>query len=369
MRMALTLGLVVGCAGGAPEFDPSSLALDCTTSGHVCTVAGTGERGWSDDGGQATNTILFLPTDLAFDVDEQPLIVDYNNMRILRTEPDGTAHTIVGMGIHAYASNEVDALETPLENPVSMVVGPDGELYVTEQHGARILRVQDGWLDVYAGSATEPGIEDWAGDGGPALDAAMSQSVGLTIGPDGTLYIGDTGNHRIRTVSPDGIMGTLAGSGERALLDGVGAGASFAGPQHLAWHDGHVYVADTFNHAVRRVHALTGEVETLAGDGTAGFSGDGGPANSAQLDTPQGVAVDADGRVYIADSENHVVRRIDTDGTIATWAGTPGVEGYTGDGDAVGDATLHWPTNVRVGPDGSVYLLDTLNSVVRRVAP
>lgn len=369
MRWALTSLVLLGCSGSSGGDDTAVPPIDCTSSGQICTFAGTGDRGWGDDGGQASNTTLFLPTDLAFDLDDQPLIVDYNNMRVLRAEPDGTVHTIIGMGVHAYASVGVDALQTPLENPVSMVVGSDGTYYVNEQHGARILRVVDGWLDVYAGSATEPGIESWTGDGGPALEAGLSQSVGLTIADDDTLYIGDTRNHCLRVVHPDGTIDALAGNGERELVDGVGAEASFDGPQHLAWHDGYLYVADTGNHAVRRVDTATGEVTTLAGTGAPGFSGDGGPASGAQLDTPQGVAVDAEGRVYIADSENHVVRRIDTDGTITSWAGTPGVADYTGDGGPRDEATLHWPVNVRVGPDGTVYVLDTLNSVIRQIAP
>lgn len=368
MRWLLPI-VLVACTGGGGEPGTSTTDLDCTSPGQMCTFAGTGDRAWSEDGGPATETALFLPTDVAFDVDAQALVVDYNNMRILRHETDGTLQTVVGMGVHAYASNEVDALDTPLENPVSMVVGSDGTYYITEQHGARILRVVDGWLDVYAGSADDPGIEDWTGDEGPALDARMSQSVGLTIGDDDTLFIGDTRNHCIRMVTPDGTMHALAGDGDPVLTDGVGAEASFAGPQHLAYHDGYVYVADTINHAVRRIEVATQTVETLAGDGTAGFAGDGGPATEARLDTPQGVAVDAEGRVYVADSENHVVRRIDTDGTIDTFAGTPGVDDYTGDGGQALDGTLHWPTNVSVGPDGTVYIADTLNSVIRTVAP
>lgn len=368
MRWLLMPIALLGCTG--PDGDNSSPpGTDCTSPGQLCTFAGTGDRGWSEDGGAADETTLFLPTDLAIDIDGQELVVDYNNMRILRHEVDGTLQTVVGMGVHAYASNEVDALDTPLENPVSMVVGSDGAYYITEQHGARILRVVDGWLDVYAGPADDPGIEDWTGDGGPALDARMSQSIGLAIGPDDTLFIGDTRNHCVRMVTPDGIMQALAGDGEPRLVDATGAAASFAGPQHLAYHDGHVYVADTINHAVRRIEVATGAVITLAGDGTPGFEGDGGPATEARLDTPQGLAVDAEGRVYIADTENHVVRRIDVDGTIDTFAGTPGVDDYTGDGGPATEGTLHWPTNVTIGPDGTLYIADTLNSVIRTVAP
>ncbi len=366
--MPMLLALLVGCPGEAVPTPPLP-ELDCTTSGHICTLAGTGDRGWSEPGGLATDSALFLPTDVAIDVDGQPLIVDYNNMRVLRLETDGTLSTVVGIGSHAYATDGIEALETPLENPISMEVGSDDTLYITEQHGSRVLRVADGWLEVYAGSPDDPGVESWTGDGGPAREGTMSQTVGMTLAPDDTLFIADTGNNRVRVVSPDGILDTLAGSGVEALTDGVGDEAALNGPQHMAWHDGAVYVADTLNHAVRRIDVATGEVTTLAGTGVAGSSGDGGPAADAQLDTPQGVGVDAEGRVYVADSENHVVRRIELDGTLTTWAGTMGQPDYTGDGAPAAEATLDWPINVRVGPDGTVYIADTLNSVVRVVAP
>jgi sugar lactone lactonase YvrE len=363
-------GLVLlSACSGAPSGgdDPVDSELDCTTSGQICTAIGTGDRGWGDAGGPATATTLFLPTDVGFDLEERPIVVDYNNMRVLKIDVDGTTRTVAGMGVHAYASNEVDALATPLENAIAVAIGPEGQMYLNEQHGARILRVVDGWLDVYAGSATDPGLQGWTGDGGPALGASFSQFVGLTAAPDGTLFVGDTGNNCIRAISPDGVVSHVAGNGDAALIDGLDA--AFNGPQHLAWHDGALYVADTRNHAVRHIDLATGIVTTLAGDGMPGATGDGGPAIDARIDTPQGVAVDAEGRVYIADSENHVVRRIELDGTIDVFAGALGVEGYLGDGEPATDALLQWPTNVRIGPDGTVWIADTLNSVMRTVAP
>lgn len=363
--------LVAACSGSGPsEEEPPPDGLDCLSPGHICTFAGTGDRGWSDDGQQAEATTLFLPTNVAFEADGTVVIVDYNNMRVLRHESDGTLLTVVGMGIHAYATDGIDALETPLENAVAMVVGPDGTYYINEQHGARILSVSDGWLEVYAGSPDNPGVESWTGDGGPAREATMSQGVGLTSAPDGTLFIGDTRNHVIRTVSPDGIMDTLAGTGEeRGMVDAVGLDARFDTPQHVAWHDGYVYVADTANHAVRRIDTDTREVVTIAGGNGEGFSGDGGPAVDAQLHTPQGVGVDAQGRVYIADSDNHVVRRIETDGTLTTFAGTPGEPDWLGDGGPASEAHLDWPINVDVHPDGRIFIADTLNSLIRVVTP
>jgi DNA-binding beta-propeller fold protein YncE len=351
-----------GSGGGAGR-------LDCATSGHVCTVAGTGERGWSDDGLAATASHLFLPTDVAEGPDGAMWVVDYNNMRVRRVTAEGTFETVAGSGIHAYATDGIVAVESALENPVSLAVAADGVAYITEQHGARVLRLDDGWLEVYAGDAESPGYEGWDGDGGPARDATMSQSIGLALADDGTLYIGDTRNERIRVVSPDGIMGTLAGSGESDFIDADAENACFFQPHHIALGDGVLYVADAGNHAVRAVDLVTGAVTTVAGMGEPGFSGDGGLGVHAHLDTPQGVAVGLDGELYIADSENHVVRVLYTDGTLDTFAGQPGEFGLEGDGGPVEEALLQWPTNVTVTRDGRLWIADTLNSVVREVVP
>jgi sugar lactone lactonase YvrE len=361
--------IVLVWGGCADPKKPGKQSQDCTSPGHICTVAGTGERGWGEDGQAATDMHLFLPTDVAFDIDGQPIVVDYNNMRVLRMELDGTLSTVVGMGIHSYATDGIDALDSPIENPISADVGSDGTLYIMEQHGGRVLRVVDGWLDVYAGDADNPGYEGWEGDGGPARDGVMSQSVGLTMAPDGTLYIADTGNHCIRYVTPDGTIDALTGNGEAALADGLPGGASFHQPHHIVWHNGELYVADAFNHAVRRIDPDSGAVTTVAGTGEAGFAGDGAQATEALLNTPQGIALDEQGRLYIADSQNHVVRRVDQEGTIQTWTGQPGSPGYGGDGGPVTDASLDWPTNISIGPDGVIYIVDTLNSVIRTVIP
>ena len=171
----------------------------------------------------------------------------------------------------------------------------------------------------------------------------MSQSIGLAWADDGTLFIADTNNHAIRYVDPEGIMHTLAGNGEAGFVDGSGADARLDRPQHLAWHDGTIYVADLGNHAVRRVEVATGEVTTLAGDGSPGFSGDGGPAAAALLREPLGVGVGSDGVVFIADTANHVIRAVTPDGLIQTVAGRPEDFGYSGDfGDPL-DAQLERP--------------------------
>jgi len=366
---------LAACGEGTPkDTGPHGVDvdLDCATSGHICTLAGTGVRGFSEAGLPALETHLFLPTDAALDEEGRVLVVDYNNMMLRRLEDDGTMSTVVGTGRHAYAVDGADGRETPIENPVSLAVAPDGVYYLMEQHGARVLRFDraTGWLDVYAGDADRPGYEGWAGDGGPAREAMMSQGIGLALSDEGVLFIADTRNHRIRYVDPETeIMGTLAGSGEKGLLDGVGLDAQFNEPHHLAWAEGVLFVADAANHVVRRIDVATGEVSVFAGTGVAGSSGDGGPAVEAALDTPQGLAVDEEGSVYIADTENHAVRKVDPQGQLDTVVGQLGVSGYRGDGGPAGEARLHWPTNVTVLGDGRILIADTINSVIRGVVP
>ena len=372
--LAVSLFLAA-CGEGASEETGqpgSKIQLDCATSGHICTLAGTGQRGFTESGRPALETNLFLPTDTAFDENGRLLVVDYNNMMLRRLEDDGTLSTVVGTGRHAYAFDGIDALETPIENPISLAVDSTGVYYLMEQHGARVLRVdaRSGWLDVYAGDADQPGYEGWAGDGGPARDAAMSQSVGMALAEDGTLYIADTRNHRIRYVEPEGaIMQTLAGSGEKGLVDGVGLDAQFREPHHVAYAEGVLYVADAGNHVVRKIDVATGEVTRFAGTGAPGSLGDGGLAVDAALNTPQGVGVGPDGSVYIADTENHAVRRVDLKGQITTVVGALEVPGYEGDGGPAAAALLHWPVNVTPLEDGGLLIADTINSVIREVVP
>ncbi|MBX2799328.1 MAG: hypothetical protein KTR31_16755 [Myxococcales bacterium] len=361
MRWGVAGLLWAGCAPEVPVQPTCSRA-----DGEICTVAGTGQRGFNGDGA-ALETHLFLPTGGDFDPDALLLVVDHNNMVIRRLEPNGDLPAVVGVGRHAYATDGSEAHSSPMENPIDVAAAEDGTLFIMELHGARVLQVDPtGWLTVYAGSVTQPGTEAYEGDGGPAREALMSQATGLALADDGTLFISDTGNHAVRMVTPDGIIDTLAGNGLPGFVDGVGADAQLAEPQRLTWHEGAVWVADTGNHAVRHIDVQTGEVTTVVGTGIAGFSGDGGPASSARLDAPQGVTVSPEGIVYVADTGNHVVRRIDLDGTVTTVVGQPEHFGFEGDFGPGADAVLSRPQQVLVHDD-DLFVFDTFNDVVRCV--
>lgn len=349
--------------------------------GRVCTIAGIGANCYNGLPASALETCLFLPSAATFDPDGRFVLADFNNWRIIALDGGGF-ELLAGNGLHQYAVDGEPAVVSPLENPVDVLYDADGNLYILELHGARVLRVVDGLIDTYVGSELSPGYPGYSGDGGPAVDAQISEAFGMVMGDDGTLYIGDSGNDCVRAVSPDGIIRTLAGlpppdiTGTTVppvegptLVDGVGPGAQFRMPWGMAIDGDWLYVADAYNNAVRRVDVNTGEVVTVAGTGTPGFSGDGGPAVDAELTEPVGVTVGPDGLLYIADSKNHVIRVVDEDGAIHTILGQPQVAGLAGDGTAPedGEALLNWPNDVVFSPDGDMYVVDAWNGAVRKV--
>ncbi len=330
------------------------------TPGTVCRVVGTGTLGFNGEGLDALESWLYFPSAVREHPDGRLVLVDFNNMRVRAVDPDGTVVTLAGTGEHAWSTPGAQARETALENPIDAVYGPDGSLYVLPLHEARVLHVgADGVVAPCAGSG-EVGYE---GDGGEATAAKMSEGSGLAMGADGALYIADTQNNLVRVVE-GGTIRTLAGAPEAGFVDGAATDARFAGPQRLAVGDGVLYVADANNHAIRAVDLATGAVTTVAGTGTRGYTGDGGLATAAALMYPYGVNVGTDGTLWIADSGNNVIRRVRS-GTIETVAGT-GEEGLTGDDGPALDATFAFPVHL-LERDGDLYVADLKNGVIRVV--
>jgi sugar lactone lactonase YvrE len=216
-----------------------------------------------------------------------------------------------------------------------------------------------------------PGHSGNPGDGRPASEAYIDGLSQMAFGPDGSLYLTDPGNSRVRRVDRvTGIVTSVAGAGElRRGYDGDGGSAvdaTFYNPQGLAFDaEGNLYIADSVNHVIRRVDRETGIIETIAGGGVQGYSGDGGPATGALLNLPRGMDFDAAGNLYVAESRNHVVRRIAPDGAITTVVGT-GVRGYSTDGSARA-TMLDNPFDVAIGRDGHLYVSDLCNNRILRV--
>jgi sugar lactone lactonase YvrE len=331
----------------------------------ISTVAGNGAGGYSGDHGPATQAELSFHSGVAVGADGSLYIADTNNQRVRRVGPDGIITTVAGNGTAGYGGDGGPAQQAQLSFPEGILVGADGSLYIADTGNQRVRRVgPDGVITTVAGNGTA----GYGGDTGPAPQARLNLPDGVALGPDGSLYIADPGNERVRRVGPDGVIRTVAGNGTGGFSGdgGPATQAQLHGPAGIAvGPDGSLYIADKGNQRVRRV-GPDGVISTVAGSGTAGYGGDGGPAQQAQLFGPTGVAVGADGSLYIADEFNTRVRRVGPDGVITTVAGN-GTAGYAGDHGPATQAELAFPTGVAVGPDGSLYIADLNNSRVRKV--
>ena len=248
--------------------------------------------------------------------------------------------------------------------PSGVAYDTSGNLYFADTNRQQVFEATlAGALVVVAGTGTQ----GYAGDGGSATAAQLNSPQSVAIGPDGTLYIADTGNQRIRAVSIAGVMTTFAGTGVAGYGgdNGPAASAIFDHPNALAIDaTGALLVCDSGNHRIRRISA--GTVTTIAGTGTQGFAGDGAAATAAQLDMPSGIAVAVNGSIYVADTHNQRVRVIAADGTISTFAGT-GVAGYTGDGSAARAALLAQPRGLFATAAGALLIADSNNQRIRMV--
>lgn len=338
-----------------------------------------------DTSGETTLAIsVRQPRGLAIGPDGSLYVADSLNHRVVRRAPDGTVTTIAGTGFGGYSGDGGPASAAQLASPSAVAVAPDGTIYIADTLNLRVRRI-----DTSGTITTIVGNGDFErGDGGLATAVRARFATGVSVAPDGTFYFVENLNPNVRRVGPDGLISTLPPaanvtygtavdpSGTPYILEAdrieklVGdalvpvAAGSLNIACAAAWDsDGNMYIADTGNHRIQKV-TPGGTVTTFAGTGTSGFSGDLGSAAAAQLSSPRGIAFDATGNAFIADWFNHRIRRVDTDGTITTVAGT-GVADYTGDGGPALSATFNQPTSVAVDAAGNVYVADLYNNVVR----
>ncbi|WP_322755685.1 protein kinase domain-containing protein [Frankia sp. Cas3] len=335
------------------------------TDGIISTIAGIGTYGFSGDGGPATHAQLSNPTGVTVDNTGTLYIADQNNHRIRRVSTNGTITTVTGTGTYGFAGDSGPATHAQLAYPTGVTVDNTGTLYIADRNSKRVRRVgTDGTITTVAGTGTY----GFAGDGGPATDAQLAYPTGVAVDNTGTLYIADQNNQRIRRVSTDGTITTVAGTGTYGFA-GDGGPATHAQLTHPSGvavdNTGTLYIADQNSNCVRRI-GTDGRITTVAGTGTFGYSGDGGPATHAQLAHPTAVAVDNTGTLYIADQFSRI-RKVGTDGTITTVAGT-GIFGYSGDGGPATHAQLAYPTGVTVDNTGTLYIADQNNQRIRRVS-
>lgn len=341
---------------------------DSLSVGVINTFAGGGNPGGASigDGGPAGSASLFWPAGLAFGPDGSLYIADSQHQRVRRVDPQGVISTVAGTGTFGYNGDGIPAVSAQLNNPFDVAVGPDGSLYIADRSNQRIRRVGvDGLITTVAGT----GVYGYNGDGIPAANAQLNEPYSVAVSPDGSLYIADRSNQRIRRIGTNGMITTLAGSGTWGS-SGDGGPASLArlaNPTDVTLGpDGSVYITDYANNKIRRV-SPDGLITTVAGNGTTGFSGDGGPATSAELYTPIQSVLGSDGALYIADYGNQRIRRVGSDGIITTIAGNDSW-GYAGDGGLATKAELSSPEGVIMAPDGSLFIADGFNHRVRRMA-
>ena len=361
-------GLAVDSAGNLYIADTNNHRIRrVDPAGTITTVAGTEEWGFSGDGGPAVAAQLYYPRGLATDSAGYLYIADWGNDRIRRVDPSGTIATIAGTGRTGSSGDNGPAVAAQLQNPTGLAVDSAGNLLISDSWNRRIRRVDpSGTITAIAGTDNS-GL---SGDNGPAVAAQLGVPQGLAVDGGGYLYIADILHHRIRRVDPLGIITTIAGTGEPGFDgdDGPATDAQIARPNGVAVDGGgNLYIADSLNDRIRRVDP-SGTISTVAGTGESGFSGDNGPAVAAQLDFPLGVAVDSAGNLYIADSLNHRIRRVDPSGTISTVAGT-GESGFSGDDGAATEAQIAWPNGVAVDGASNLYIGDYGNHRIRRVDP
>lgn len=341
-------------------------APDAVVRGSVArTVAGSGFSGFSGDGGAARAANLNGPQGLAVAADGTLYIADTANHRIRRVTPDGMITTVAGGGSALDGDSTRAATSVRLVLPASVLLAPDGSLYVADTGNHRIRRIApDGTLSTLAGSGSTS-IGGYSGDGGSADMARLNSPNALALHPDGSLYVADTGNQRIRRIAPDGTISTVAGNGSAGATGdgGPATSARLNGPQGLALAlDGTLYIADTNNHRIRVV-SPDGIIRTLAGNGSAGSIGDGGLARDAQFNAPTRLVLDQGGTLYIADTNNHRIRMITPDGIIRTRAGS--TNGFSGDGTLASTARFYSPVALALAQDGTLYIADRFNHRIR----
>ena len=374
--------------GGRPQFKAAM-------PGQVYTVVGTGQGGFNGDGREARRSTLYFVEECRLGPDGLLYVLDWNNHMLRRVEADGRLARVCGEGTPG--DSEGDPLATQLNHPSSLAFHPtDGRVFIAawHNHKVKVFDPRGAAPTVYTIAGGPAGT---GGDGGLATDARFNLLPGLVRLPDGDLLVADAGNQVVRRIdlsdaqSAPNIVGTVVDTGTIERVAGTPGVAGNTGDDgdardatlnfsraQNAEPDGRmeispdgssVYVVCGQAHCVRKIDLASGRITRFAGVGTAGYSGDGGQAVDAQLNRPSDVAVAADGTVFISDSYNNVIRRVAPDGTISTYAGSPtGSAGFAGDEGDVSAAVFHHPAGIELDADGNLYVCDRVNHRVRVIA-
>ncbi|MEV7194605.1 RICIN domain-containing protein [Streptomyces sp. NPDC093510] len=333
----------------------------------ISTVAGTGDWGSGGDGGPAALAQLKGPLGIAVDHTGSLFICDSSNHRVRKVGADGKIDTVVGTGTAGFGGDGGPAAEAQLKRPAAVAVDSAGALYITDAGNQRVRKVTaDGVISTVAGTGTA----GFGGDGGAATAAHLNAPSGVAVDSSGVLYVAESSNHRVRKITADGVISTVVGNGSKGAGGdgGPAVEAQLNGPLGVAVDaEGSLYIVDFGNNRVRKV-AADGTISTVAGTGAPGFAGDDGLATKAQLLAPVEVMADSAGALYIADAGNHRVRKVAADGTISTVAGT-GTPGSAGDDGPATKAQLGMPSGLAAGGAGGFYIAESGYKRVRKVTP
>ena len=334
-------------------------------SGYISTIAGNGVAGFSGDGGPATAGEIHHNSCIWIDSSGNLYIADQQNNRVRKVTPYGIITTVAGDGAAGYSGDGGPATAAKLNYTQGVAADNTGNIYIADQHNNRVRKVSaTGIITTFAGN----GSGSFSGDGGPASAATVNQPAAVAVDNAGNVYICDQNNARIRKVDNAGIITTIAGGGSSLGDGGPATVARLNWPCNLAIDNlGNVFIADFQANRIRKV-SPTGIISTIAGTGTAGYTGDGGPATAAEICNHWGgVYPDSHGNIIIADCYNNCVRKIDNTGIITTIIGN-GTAGYTGDGGLASAALVYEPVSAFVTSAGDLYVSDCLNSAIRKVS-
>lgn len=382
--MSAALVTLLGCDDPQVPVDEGCADLQ---PGHACTWMGLREgEGFNGDGLHRRETLINQPQDMVFLPDGTAWFTDFNNFLIRRVLTDQTVESMVGATnplfpgdgpLTGIPAEGADGSEWQLNHPTNVLVKPDGDVLVVGWHNHKLLSVNpdDGFVRVLAGAGG-----DFQGDGFEAATSARFRQVqDATYDEAGNLYLIDQGNGRIRMIDTSGIITTIAGNGNLGYAGDPGPAldAQFSWQRGsnpnpsgaLVYHEGLLYISDTDANVIRVLDLVSGMIERFAGTGTPGGSGDDGPAIDAELHAPRDLEIGPDGDLYFADTNNGKVRAIDLEtGVIRTVVGTGELGREDADGLPATDIKLRRPFGIAFDLDGNLYVMDTLNSRIVKVA-
>jgi len=333
----------------------------------ITTVAGIGQAGYSGDGGAATKARLYYPAGLVVDEEGDVFVADEHNNCIREIGVDGIITTVAGTGAKGYTGDGGPATKATLNQPTSVALDSKGNLYIADYENHCIRKVNKaGIISTFAGS----GYDGFYGDGQVVDSADFSSPAGIAIDENDNIYIADQGNNRIRKIIKTGTIKSYAGNGNFGNTgDGHAAtSANLSKPVSLAVDAaGNVYFTDAIFSVIRKIDKK-GIITRVAGNESPEYSGDGGMATAAGLEMPWGIALDGSGNLYIADQTNARVRKVDKNGFITTCAGT-GIAGNSGDGGEAKDTRLTNPGYLAIDFSGNLYISDRGANCIRKVTP